>query len=205
MRFVPVGDDAILVELASVADCVALYAAARSAGVEATDIVPAARTVLFDGVADPAALVEQVRSLQLELEGDGSVGEPSGRVVEVPVVYDGADLEDVARRWGMTLSETVGTHTATDFVVAFSGFAPGFAYCTGLPAALSVPRLPSPRPRVPAGSVAVAGEYTGVYPAASPGGWRLLGRTDLQVWDPAADDPAMLSPGTRVRFVEVAR
>ena len=107
--------------------------------------------------------------------------------MEVPTTYDGPDLEDVARRWDMTLAEVVATHTSVDFVVAFCGFAPGFAYCTGLPAALAVPRHPDPRPRVPAGSVGLAGEFTGVYPTASPGGWRLLGRTDLLLWDADRD------------------
>jgi KipI family sensor histidine kinase inhibitor len=102
----------------------------------------------------------------------------------------------------MTVAEAVATHTSTDFVVAFCGFAPGFAYCTGLPDELTVPRHADPRPRVPAGSVGLAGEFTGVYPTASPGGWRLLGRTDLTLWEPDREQPATLAPGTRVRFVQ---
>jgi KipI family sensor histidine kinase inhibitor len=103
----------------------------------------------------------------------------------------------------MTADEVVATHTASDLVVAFCGFAPGFAYCTGLPERLAVPRLDSPRARVPAGSVGLAGPFTGVYPTESPGGWRLLGRTDLVLWDEERDPPATLSPGTAVRFVAV--
>ncbi len=122
--------------------------------------------------------------------------------VEVPTTYDGADLDDVARLWGMTRAEAVATHTGTAFVVAFCGFAPGFAYCTGLPDDLAVPRLDRPRARVPAGSVGLAGEFTGVYPGESPGGWRLIGRTDLRLWDATRDEPALLAPGTRVRFTE---
>ena len=93
---------------------------------------------------------------------------------------------------------------ATELTVAFVGFAPGFAYCTGLPPELAVPRLDRPRARVPAGAVGLAGEYTGVYPTASPGGWRLVGRTDARLWDTDRDEPALLTPGTRVRFVEVS-
>jgi KipI family sensor histidine kinase inhibitor len=123
--------------------------------------------------------------------------------VEVPTRYDGPDLDDVARLWDMTRHEVVRTHSGTDFVVAFCGFAPGFAYCTGLPAGRAVSRLPSPRPRVPAGAVGLAGEFTGVYPSSSPGGWRLIGRTDLVLWRPEAEPPATLPPGTRVRFTVV--
>lgn len=121
--------------------------------------------------------------------------------MEVPTVYDGADLGDVARLWDMTTEEVVATHTGTTHTVAFCGFAPGFAYCAGL--GREVPRLASPRPRVPAGSVGLAGPFTGVYPTASPGGWRLVGRTRLRLWDSAATPPALLTPGTVVRFVAV--
>ena len=123
-------------------------------------------------------------------------------MVELPTTYDGEDLDDVARRWGMTRAEAVATHTGTEFTVAFVGFSPGFAYCSGLPPGLAVPRLDRPRPKVPAGSVGLAGEYAGVYPSASPGGWRLLGRTDAALWDVTREEPALLTPGTRVRFVE---
>ena len=129
-------------------------------------------------------------------------GTAPGLHVELPTSYDGEDLDDVARRWDMTRAEAVATHVATEFVVAFVGFVPGFAYCTGLPAELAVPRLDRPRARVPAGSVGLAGDYTGVYPSASPGGWRLLGRTDAVLWDTARREPALLVPGTRVRFTE---
>jgi KipI family sensor histidine kinase inhibitor len=199
MRVLPVGGDAVLLEVASVGEAVALYPAARRASLAVTEIVPAAATVLFDGITDPAALTAFLERVDLS-----SAGEPpaSGRVVQLPVAYDGPDLDDVAREWGMTRREAVATHTSIAFVVAFCGFAPGFAYCTGLPPELAVPRLSTPRPRVPAGSVAVAGEFTGVYPTGSPGGWRLLGRTATRLWDPDAEEPALLAPGTRVRFRE---
>lgn len=210
MRLLPVGEHGLLVEVGSVAEASALYVAVRAAAredaaVRCTDVVPGARTVLFDGVEDVPRLRTWLGSLPRDAGAGAAAG--GGRrldpAVEVPTVYDGADLDDVARCWGMTRAEAIATHTGTAFVVAFCGFSPGFAYCTGLPPALSIPRLASPRPRVPAGAVAVAGEFTGVYPTASPGGWRLLGRTVLRLWDPSASHPATLSPGTAVRFVAV--
>ncbi len=167
----------------------------------ATDVVPAATTVLVDGLTGPVEeLVEEVRRLRDEPSSDSGAEQ-----VEVPTVYDGEDLEEVARLWDMTTAEVVATHVGTEFRVAFCGFAPGFAYCTGLPERLHVPRRDTPRSRVPAGSVGLAGEFTGVYPSASPGGWQLVGRTDLTLWDSSADPPARLAPGVRVRFVEAGR
>jgi KipI family sensor histidine kinase inhibitor len=193
-----VGLDALLVEVADVTAAVAVYEEARRRGVRVTDVVPGACTVLFDGVADLAALEESLPGWPVGTAERHSGGGP---VVEVPTRYDGPDLDDVARAWEMTRDEVVRTHTTTSFVVAFCGFAPGFPYCTGLPEHLSVARLDAPRARVPAGSVGVAGAFTGIYPSASPGGWRLLGRTDLRLWDEQRDPPATLPPGTRVRFV----
>jgi KipI family sensor histidine kinase inhibitor len=198
MRILPAGRRAVLVEVGSVAEAAALYAAARRADLGVTDVVPAARTVLFDGVRDRDVLERWLGEVELtaDLQAEGPV-------VELPTTYDGADLDDVARLWQMTRAEVVATHTGTEFVVAFCGFSPGFAYCTGLPESLAVPRLDSPRSRVPAGSVGLAGEFTGIYPRTSPGGWRLLGRTEVRLWDTDAEDPAVLTPGTRVRFIEV--
>lgn len=198
-RLIRVGADALLVEVDDVETATRLYAAARECRVEATDIVPGARTVLFDGV-DVEALSHQVGEWDLAAAEEGAT-----RTVEVPTTYDGEDLDEVARLWDMTGQEVVSTHTGTEFVVAFCGFAPGFAYCTGLPEHLSVPRLESPRTHVPAGSVGLAGGFTGVYPSASPGGWQLIGSTGLGLWEITRDPPATLSPGTRVRFVEVSR
>ncbi len=131
--------------------------------------------------------------------------EPDTPLVEVPTIYDGPDLDAVARHWDVTAREVVDLHTAAEMVVAFCGFAPGFAYCTAPGLARPVPRLARPRTRVPAGSVALADVFTGVYPTASPGGWQLVGRTDLVLWDESREQPATLAPGTRVRFVEVPR
>ena len=190
------GADSLLVEVEDSAAALALYRAARRDGVAVRDIVPAARTVLFAGASDPGALTARLRDLAV---GDPDPGPDP--VVEVPTRYDGPDLEDVARHWGMTVAETVRTHSDLEFVVAFCGFAPGFAYCAGLPERLHVPRHSDPRPRVPAGAVGRAGEYTGVYPTPSPGGWRLVGHTDLTLWQEGRAQPATLAPGTRVRFV----
>ena len=202
MRFRSVGADALLVEVGDVEEATALYQLARRLGVPATDIVLGARTVLFDGVGDVPALEREVRGWS----PDGGPVQPAAeQPVEVPTVYDGPDLDAVARAWDTTTRDVVAIHTGHEMRVAFCGFAPGFPYCTGLPTGLRVPRLDTPRTRVPPGSVGLADEYTGVYPAASPGGWRLIGRTELVLWDPARTPPATLAPGTLVRFVEVAR
>ncbi len=114
------------------------------------------------------------------------------------MVYGGSDLPFVAARWGVSVEAAVRRLASTEFTVAFCGFAPGFAYLSGLPDGLAVPRLSTPRSKVPAGSVALAGEYAGIYPTASPGGWRIVGRTDARLFDIERDPPALLTPGTHV-------
>lgn len=170
----------------------------REAGeLDAVEIVPAATTVLLDGVPDPTATAARIAGWTPR---PATTGRPA-RTVAVPVTYDGEDLPAVAGHWGVAVPEVVRRLTGTPFRVAFCGFAPGFGYLTGLPERWSVPRLATPRPRVPAGSVALAGPYAGIYPTASPGGWLLVGRTDLSLFDVHADPPATLTPGTRVRLV----
>ncbi|MFE3634057.1 allophanate hydrolase subunit 1 [Streptomyces sp. NPDC059168] len=195
----PVGEDALLVEVASGAQARALHAELLRRRAEGSltvrEIVPAARTVLLDGLADPAGLASELASCEAPATAP-SAGEP----VELPVRYDGPDLADVAAHWGVPVSEAVRIHANTEFTVAFCGFAPGFGYLTGLPARYGVPRRASPRTAVPAGAVALAGPYTGVYPRSSPGGWQLIGTTDAVLWDHARVPAALLSPGTRVRF-----
>jgi KipI family sensor histidine kinase inhibitor len=170
-----------------------LWRRRESGELTACDIVPGARTVLVDGVPDPEALMSRLR----EWRPDATAAPESDRLVEIPVTFDGPDLAAVAERWGCDVAERM---CATEFRVAFSGFAPGFAYLTGLPPELAVPRLETPRTRVPAGSVGLAGSYAGIYPTASPGGWLLVGRTDVRLFDVTARPPALLTPGTRVKF-----
>ncbi|MGH8970633.1 MAG: 5-oxoprolinase subunit B family protein, partial [Actinomycetes bacterium] len=125
-----------------------------------------------------------------------------GGLVELPVRYQGPDLHEVARRWGMSPAEVVVRHTSTAFTVAFCGFSPGFAYLSGLPPRLEVPRRATPRVEVAAGSVGLAGPWCAVYPSASPGGWQIIGRTAVPLFHVDRDPPALLVPGTRVRFVD---
>ncbi|RIV38952.1 5-oxoprolinase subunit B family protein [Micromonospora radicis] len=165
----------------------------------ATEIVPAAATVLLDGVPDPVATAARVADWTPA--PPAATADPGADPVEVPVTYDGADLPRVAEHWRTDVPAVVRRLARTEFRVAFCGFAPGFGYLTGLPAELAVPRLTSPRPRVPAGSVALAGPYAGIYPTASPGGWLLVGRTELTLFDVRVEPPARLTPGTRVRLV----
>ncbi|MFI8516113.1 allophanate hydrolase subunit 1 [Streptomyces sp. NPDC085460] len=201
MRVLRVGERALLVELADRAAAEALHAEVlrrRAAGALSgvREVVPAARTVLLDGVDEPVRLAAELPGWELR-PGHARVGE----VVEVPVRYDGPDLAEVAARWGVPPAEAVRIHSSAEFRVAFCGFAPGFGYLTGLGARYEVPRRATPRTAVPAGAVALAGPYTGVYPRSSPGGWQLIGTTDVVLWDTGREPAALLSPGTRVRFV----
>ncbi|MFF1277450.1 allophanate hydrolase subunit 1 [Streptomyces marokkonensis] len=202
MRVLPVGEDALLVEVSSGDEAQALHAELlrrRAEGsLPAGEIVPAARTVLLDGLSEPARLAAELTALAVPSAPRGVA-----ETVEIPVRYDGPDLADVAAHWGVAEREVARVHAGVEFRVAFCGFAPGFGYLTGLPARYDVPRRPTPRTSVPAGSVALAGPYTGVYPRSSPGGWQLIGTTDLVLWDHARVPAALLSPGTRVRFVPV--
>ncbi|MEU4378741.1 5-oxoprolinase subunit B family protein [Micromonospora echinofusca] len=209
MRIRPVGAHALLIDCAG-ADQVEAWRAElwrrRERGeLSAVEIVPAATTVLLDGVPDPATTAARIAAWQPrpgppEAPGPTTAATGDGPVY-VPVTYDGEDLPRVADHWGVDVPGVVDRLRRTPFRVAFCGFAPGFAYLTGLPAELAVPRLPTPRPRVPAGAVALAGPYAGIYPAASPGGWLLVGRTGIELFDVHADPPARLAPGTRVRLV----
>ncbi|WP_019544225.1 5-oxoprolinase subunit B family protein [Streptomyces sulphureus] len=202
MRFLRCADHGLLVELADLDEVLALYAALRAEpppGV--TDLVPAARTLLLHLAADAdAGGVE--RAVREAEPSAGSQGE--GQLLRVPVVYDGADLGEVAELTGLTRREVVDRHTAAEWTVAFGGFAPGFGYLAGGPPELTVPRRAESRTRVPAGAVGLAGEFSGVYPRESPGGWQLIGRTELPMWQVDRDPPALLRPGVRVRFEEVS-
>lgn len=204
-----VGPQAVLVEVADALDAAALAMWVRRHAGPVGDVVPAARTVLVDGVADR----ESLRRLLETWPGPPAPSAPSAPsaaaaaaatgdepVVQIGVRLDGEDLDFVARRWGTDAAGVADRLAALDLLSAFCGFAPGFAYLAGLPAALAVPRLASPRPRLSPGSVALADRWCAVYPSASPGGWRVVGHTDTVVWDVHRDPLALLGPGTRVRF-----
>jgi KipI family sensor histidine kinase inhibitor len=191
------GEDAALLDCDSLDQMRAAHAtvlAARPPGV--ADLVPGARSLLVvGGVAAVRALLE-----------DADLAHPPSaepREVTLDVRYDGEDLALIAADAGVSPDAVVELHTQAGYTVAFTGFAPGFGYLTGLPPQLRQPRLESPRTRVPAGSVGLAGEFTGVYPRESPGGWRLLGHTSATLFDPHADPPALFAPGDRVRFRSV--
>ncbi|MDT0330659.1 5-oxoprolinase subunit B family protein [Nocardiopsis lambiniae] len=203
MRVLTCADSGVLVEVADLTEVIALGAALDARPLPGVaDVVPAARTVLLRLVpgADPDAVAAAVREVPLAPVD----GPAEGETVVVPVIYDGEDLADVARLTGLTPRGVVAAHTAATWTVAFCGFAPGFGYMVCDDERLHVPRRAEARTRVPVGSVALAGEFTGVYPRSSPGGWQLLGRTEERVWDLERDPPGLLRPGVRVRFEETS-
>jgi len=166
-----------------------------------TEVVPAECTVLvcWDGELSIARIEQLVSSVAPAIEAN------VGRLVEIPVRYDGQDLDEVAKLTGLSKSEVIELHSGTTFTAAFAGFAPGFMYCIGLPKVLQLPRRSTPRVKVPAGSLAMADTYTAIYPLNSPGGWNLIGTTDVQMFDASAQQPSLLLPGDRVRFVPVSK
>jgi KipI family sensor histidine kinase inhibitor len=192
------GDRALLVEVADLAAVAAVRTALeRNPLPGQRELVPGARTVLVLLDRAPAASDFAVLG---GLRPEPSGQEQPGPLVEVPVVFDGPDLQEVAELTGRRAVELVDELLDTEMTVAFGGFAPGFAYLAGLPEHLHVPRRATPRTRVPAGAVGLAGPFAGVYPTASPGGWQLVGRTDAVLFDVDREPPALLAPGRRVRF-----
>ncbi|MEX3643921.1 5-oxoprolinase subunit B family protein [Mycolicibacterium porcinum] len=196
------GDQALLLEFDSTAEVLvwtATLTAAQLLGV--VDIVPASRTILIK-LADPryqAPTRQRLSTLRLQ-PGTAPV-RPTGQAdVTIDVVYDGDDLNDVATLTGLTPDEVIAAHTGIPWQVGFMGFAPGFAYLVGGDTRLQVPRRAEPRTSVPPGAVALAGEFSGIYPRQSPGGWQLIGRTDAVMFDVHRDQPALLTPGTWVQF-----
>ncbi|MGJ9422611.1 5-oxoprolinase subunit B family protein [Aeromicrobium sp. CF3.5] len=203
MRILPYGDRALLVELDDGEQALALLAALRDdRPPEIADLVPAARTVLVVAAED-ASISSLRRVLEATVPQPVDPAAAGTEVIEVPVVYDGADLDEVAEHTGLSRAEIVAAHTGQIWRVAFGGFAPGFGYLVGEDDRLRVPRRDTSRTSVPTGAVALADEYTGVYPRESPGGWQLIGRTDLAMFDLAREPAALLRPDVRVRFVEV--
>ena len=211
-HLLPCGEAAVLVELDGLDEVIALDQAVQSAitggdsaFADVVDVVPGARTVLIV-VRDGADVAPVRRALPtLPLGGSGSPAGAGGRPgtsTEIPVHYDGPDLEEVCALTGLSRAELVAAHTGTPWRAAFVGFAPGFAYLTGGDHRLQVPRRSEPRTSVPPGSVGLAGGYSAVYPRSSPGGWQLIGHTDLAVWDIEREPPALIPPGSVIRFVD---
>jgi KipI family sensor histidine kinase inhibitor len=204
------GEHAVLVEVAGLDEVLALAQAIREAVAAAAteftgvvDVVPAARTVLV--ILRHDAAIAPVRQAVLSLPAAPRNDLPaSEEVTEILVHYDGPDLDEVAALTGLSVEEVIVAHTGSDWRVAFGGFAPGFAYLVGGDPRLEVPRRSEPRTSVPGGSVALAGEFSAIYPRSSPGGWQLIGRTDTALFDPDREPPALLRSGGAVRFVAVA-
>lgn len=197
MRVLPYGRSAVLVEMDDPAVIPQLQRALAGRP-EVVEAVAGATTVL--AVSSPGALAAVRAAVREAVDACERTDAAPGPLVELPVTYDGPDLASVADAARLTIEEVVARHCAGSYTVRFCGFSPGFAYLDGLDPALHVARRVEPRTRVPAGAVGVAGPFTGVYPRASPGGWQLLGRTAISLWDLARDPPALLPPGTRVRF-----
>jgi KipI family sensor histidine kinase inhibitor len=203
VRLLPYGDTAVLVEVADLDSALALHADLRTRPpVGVVDVVPAERTVLVR--VDPAATTVDVLRDDLASRRPAPHRPSDGPLVVVPVMYDGPDLTDVATVLGWTVDRLLAAHQERTWRVAFTGFAPGFGYLVPDGDWPEVPRRADPRTSVPAGAVALAGRYAGVYPQASPGGWQLVGRTGLAVWDVDREPPALLVAGTRVRFEAVS-
>jgi len=196
----PFGEAALLVDLASANEAQAFAAALRRDPPQGViESVPGLASVLVEIdplKADLARISAALERRMLDLDATP----PEGRLHTIAVVYDGPDLAEVAALTGLAASQVVALHASGELRVLFCGFAPGFAYLGDLPSELRVERLATPRTRTPPGSVAIAGSMTGIYPAALPGGWRVIGRTDVSLFDVRMDPPVLLLPGDRVRF-----
>ncbi|CAM4018081.1 allophanate hydrolase subunit 1 [Nocardia ninae] len=207
LRILPAGDRSMLVAPDEHADLVAFIDLLRRelpGGVH--DVLPAAQTVLvtMTDAADSRAVEEQLRQLFRSIQGAGSAEALPDDVRTIPVRYDGPDLESVAAQLGISVRALIAAHTRTVWRCSFIGFAPGFGYLESTESGLAVPRRSESRTSVPAGSVALADGYSAVYPRRSPGGWQLIGTTDVRMWDLDRAEPSLLRPGTRVRFTEEA-
>lgn len=203
MRFLPVNLDALLVELDDLSQTLALLASLQSEPIDGIDeLVPAARTVMVH--FRPNTVTHDELIAHIGRRDLTALVERASTRVEIPVDYQGEDLDEVAQMLDISREEVIRRHTGTDYTVAFTGFAPGFAYLSGGHPSLDVPRRSTPRTRIPAGAVGLAGAFSGVYPQASPGGWQIIGVTATPMWDLGRDVPALLQPGFKVRFVDVS-
>lgn len=195
------GDQALLLQFDSTTDVLAWSAALREADLPGVlDVVAAARTVLvkLDGHRYQSVVRHRLRKLHVDTDTIQTAAPEDCTVIDV--VYDGADLAEVADHTGLTTAQVINAHTATPWRVGFCGFAPGFAYLVGGDPRLVVPRRAEPRPSVPAGAVGLADEFCGIYPRQSPGSWQLIGHTDAALWDIDRPNPALLTPGMWVQF-----
>ncbi|WP_438765242.1 5-oxoprolinase/urea amidolyase family protein [Kushneria sp. TE3] len=198
MRVLPVNLSTLLVELEDLSQALGLFDQLNREPIEGvTTIIPAARTLLI--YFTPARISAEQLSRALRARPISGGGHQHGELIEIPVCYNGEDLDEVARHLDMSTDEVIRRHSKHEYQVAFCGFAPGFAYLAG-GAGFDVPRRTSPRTRIPAGSVALAGTFSGIYPTESPGGWQLIGTTPLEMWDIHREPAALLQPGMRVRF-----
>ncbi|WP_445620114.1 5-oxoprolinase/urea amidolyase family protein [Kushneria sp. Sum13] len=200
MRILPVNLSTLLVELDDLSQALGLFDQLQREPIEGvTTIIPAARTLLMYFTPSRISAAQLARALRTRPVSGG--GHQHSELIEIPVCYNGEDLDDVARLLDMSTDEVIRRHGEHEYQVAFCGFAPGFAYLSG-GAGFDVPRRDSPRTRIPAGSVALAGTFSGIYPTDSPGGWQLIGTTPLEMWDLHREPAALLQPGMRVRFTE---
>ena len=213
MRIVDASDRALLlvfddrISLAAHRDVLRLTPLLRSVPA-VTNVHPAYASILIDFDPLRTGRREVERAAQELFAQAAATPLPEPRMVEIPVAYgggNGPDLEAVATLTGHTPDEVVSLHSSAEYLVYFLGFSPGFPYLGGMPESIAAPRLETPRRRVPAGSVAIGGRQTGVYPVASPGGWRIIGRTPLRLFAPDADPPALLQMGDHVRFVPISK
>jgi len=200
VRLLPFGDLALLAEFDSLRETIAAYRALSASTPRGlVELVPAARTVLVR--VNPRELpLDAAARWVLGVDVDADLPDAGRNVVRIQVSYEGPDLQSAAELLGISTDELIHRHTTTEWTCAFIGFAPGFAYLSSATSQLAVPRRSTSRAVVPSGSVGLAGEFTGVYPRASPGGWQLIGRTDAVLWDAERESPARISPGDIVRF-----
>ena len=196
-RLLDYGDEAVLLECTDLTEALGLAPLVRTALPAVSEVIPGARTLLLRVDAPPPPAVRQ----WLLTVAPQPPPENPDRDVTLVVDYDGADLVEVGALTGLGVDGVVAAHTGQRWTVGFCGFTPGFGYLVGEDDRLQVPRRATPRTRVPAGAVGLAGPWSGVYPRPGPGGWQLIGRTDAVLWDLDADPPALLQPGTGVRFV----
>lgn len=213
-RYLPAGDKALVVEYGNEIDPRTnrmvrnLYQVLKKNKVQGIEeLIPAYRSLLI--YYDPLAIsLPELKKHLRECEEGMAVFEiPQPEITLIPVVYGGLygpDLEDVAGHSKLTIEEVVKIHTQNDYLIYMLGFTPGFTYLGGMSPRIAAPRLAIPRTHIPAGSVGIAGKQTGIYPIDSPGGWRVIGRTPLKLYDPCSEPPVLLSPGDYVRFAAIA-